>query len=162
MEFNSTLETGETHNLLLYLVCFILAAVTLLKHFCIFDRDAPKKKKMAPGTVKIYNHVQLLPELSFTTSTPAYTLKLQLDSYLRRVKWDRSKRLLNGSLLLLTKDDCQTNYFATVTRRNVQELSQYGTFCITWEGDKPDFQKEDSYFDVLECDVYFESYRCDD
>jgi hypothetical protein len=122
-------------------------------------REAPTKKKMAPGTVKIYNKVQLLHGLSFQTSAPSYTLKLQLNTYLRNVKWDRSKRLLNGSLLLLTKDECETVYFATVCRRIPSDLQRDGTFCIVWEGTKPEFQKEESFFDILECDIFFEPYR---
>ncbi len=114
---------------------------------------------MAPGTVKIYNKVQLLHGLSFQTSAPSYTLKLQLNTYLRNVKWDRSKRLLNGSLLLLTKDECETVYFATVCRRIPSDLQRDGTFCIVWEGAKPEFQKEESFFDMLECDIFFEPYR---
>jgi hypothetical protein len=115
--------------------------------------------KNAPGTVKIYKRTQLLPGLSFT-SAPSYTLKLQLNNYLRNVKWERSKRLLNGTLLLLTPDDCRSIFFATVCRRHPDELRKDGTFCIVWEGpNKPQFRKEDSFFDVLECDVFFESYR---
>jgi hypothetical protein len=123
------------------------------------DRDGSTKSKNAPGSVRIYKRVQLLPGLSFT-SAPSYTLKLQLNSYLQNVKWERSKSLLKGTLLLLTPDACRTIFFATVCRRKADELRKDGTFCIVWEGPhKPEFRKEDSFFDVLECDVFFESYR---
>jgi len=116
------------------------------------------RRQPPPGTVKIYYRVQLKPGLSFQTSSPSYTLKLERNNYLKNIKWDRSKRLLNGSLLLLTQDDFSTIFFATVCRRDIRDLTTSGTFCIVWEGSKPQFQAE-AYFTMLECDIFFETYR---
>lgn len=116
---------------------------------------------MKAGSVKIYENVELLTRLNFETHTPYYVMRLDYANsrHLLRVKWDKSKRLLPQSLILLTKDDFENVYFATVCKRDSQELQNSGTFGIVWEGKKPEFCPG-SYFDIVESDVYFESYRC--
>ena len=75
----------------------------------------------------------------------------------KKVRWDKSKRLLNGTLVLLTSDNFKTIYFATVAQRD-ERLLQKGIVGISWEGKRPP-----SYvgvkFLIVECEVYFESYR---
>jgi len=115
---------------------------------------------MSAGTVKVYKNVQLLPRLNFDSHTPHYEMKLDYanNRKLRTVKWNKSKRLLPQSLILLSKDNFKTIYFATICKRDETQLQNEGKFGITWEGKRPSFSIE-SYFDVIECDVYFEAYR---
>jgi len=77
---------------------------------------------------------------------------------LQRVNWAKSKRLLNQSLILLSNDKFKSIYLATICRQAPEELRTEGTFGIAWEGKRPEFSSG-SYFDILECDVYFETYR---
>jgi len=72
-----------------------------------------------------------------------------------KIKWEKSKRLLNGSLLVFTHDNFKSAYFGIVARRDIPQLKQ-GILGITWEGDPPDFDKT---FLMVECEVYFEAYR---
>lgn len=76
---------------------------------------------------------------------------------LKRVKWENSKRFLTGSLLLLTADHFKSVYFATVGRRDVKKLP-HGLIDIIWEGKRPDTYNNVKFI-MIECEVYFESYR---
>ena len=75
----------------------------------------------------------------------------------KHVKWEKSKRLLNGSLVLLTPNNFSNIYFATVACRNEKQLSQ-GIVGIIWEGDRPTSYANVKFL-MVECEVYFESYR---
>ena len=75
---------------------------------------------------------------------------------LKRVNWQKSKRLINGSLVLLTPNNFSNIYFATVACRDERQLSQ-GIVGIIWEGDRPSSYANN--FLMIECEVYFESYR---
>lgn len=83
-------------------------------------------------------------------------IQLHPDNY-KKVKWDKSKRLLSGSLLVFTKDDFVNSYFATVYQRNENELKA-GKLAISWEGEIPEFDKQAEFL-MVECEVYFEAYR---
>lgn len=75
----------------------------------------------------------------------------------KAIRWDKSKRLLVGSLLLFTSDFFKTSYYATVAGRNVDELKK-GILSIVWEGEAPLWDRDEEYV-MLECEVYFEAYR---
>lgn len=76
---------------------------------------------------------------------------------LRGVKWENSKRLLTGSLLILTPDRFKNVYFATVGRRDEKKLP-HGLVDIVWEGNRPHTYNNVTFL-MIECEVYFESYR---
>lgn len=77
---------------------------------------------------------------------------------LKRVKWETSKRFLTGSLLLLTPDRFENIYFATVGRRDERKLP-HGLIDIIWEGTRRPDTYNNVTFLMIECEVYFESYR---
>lgn len=88
-----------------------------------------------------------------------YNAQLSPDGY-KRVRWDKSKRLLPGSMLVFTgtKDFFRTAYFATVANRDVEELKK-GVVSFVWEGDtSPAWDTAVEYL-MVECEVYFESFR---
>ncbi|KAG4066118.1 hypothetical protein HA402_010320 [Bradysia odoriphaga] len=118
------------------------------------DKDA-KNKRPAPGTIRIYRDVEL-HKVKCTMDATLFTMKFSTFS-LKRVKWENSKRLLPGSLLLLTPDRFKSIYFATVGRRDERTLP-HGLIDIIWEGNRPDTY-DGVKFLMIECEVYFESYR---
>jgi hypothetical protein len=85
-----------------------------------------------------------------------YKIQLHEDNY-KKIKWEKSKRLLTGSLLVFTSDYFKTAYFAVVASRNVDELKK-GILSVIWEGDGPVWDHDDEYL-MVECEVYFEAYR---
>ncbi|XP_037052517.1 NFX1-type zinc finger-containing protein 1-like isoform X2 [Bradysia coprophila] len=118
------------------------------------DHDS-KNHRPHPGTVRIYRDVKL-HKVNCTTDVTLFTMKFSTIN-LKRVKWQNSKRLLTGSLLILTPDRFKNIYFATVGRRDEKKLPQ-GLIDIKWEGIRPDTYNNVTFL-MLECEVYFESYR---
>lgn len=122
--------------------------------FCRTEHDS-KNNRPQPGTVRIYRDVKL-HKVNCTTDVTLFTMKFSTIN-LKRVKWQNSKRLLAGSLLVLTPDRFKNIYFATVGRRDEKMLPQ-GLIDIKWEGIRPDTYNNVTFL-MLECEVYFESYR---
>jgi len=116
--------------------------------------------------------VQLIrTEIIKTASVCFVQLRLDLLSP-KKIDWEKSKRLLNGSLLVLTADFFQTVYFAVVSFRNCKNsnfkgfnsqnsdtpLLENGTLGITWEGHSPNMNSVEKFL-MIESEVFFEAYR---
>ncbi|CAG7834108.1 unnamed protein product [Allacma fusca] len=114
-----------------------------------------RKKRLPPGTIRFYHDVKLR-KVECLQEMTLFSMQFST-SNLKRVKWEKSKRLLNGSLLLLTPDKFGTIYFATVGRRDEKQLPK-GIIDIIWEGRRPETYTN-VVFLMIECEVYFESYR---
>ena len=86
----------------------------------------------------------------------------QSHSKVRRVKWERSKRLKFGSLLCLSSDDFNTLVFASVENRDPEGLSD-GQLEVRFENTEAAevnrFIESKETFVMVESDAYFESYR---
>ena len=86
----------------------------------------------------------------------------QSHSKVRRVKWERSKRLKFGSLLCLSSDDFNTLVFASVENRDPEGLSD-GELEVRFENTEAAevnrFIQSKETFVMVESDAYFESYR---
>ena len=86
----------------------------------------------------------------------------QSHSKVRRVKWERSKRLKFGSLLCLSSDDFNTLVFASVENRDPEGLSD-GQLEVRFENTEAAevnrFIQSKETFVMVESDAYFESYR---
>ena len=83
-------------------------------------------------------------------------------SKVRRVKWERSKRLKFGSLLCLSSDDFNTFVFASVENRDSEGLSE-GELEVRFEDTEAAevnrFIQSKEKFVMVESDAYYESYR---
>ena len=119
-----------------------------------------RKRKIPIGNVRIYPGVQIL-EAQLVKDVITYKVQLPETIY-KRIKWDRSKRLLPGSMVVFTSDDFQTAYFGTVAppdRGSGRDLAN-GILEVVWEGiDVPYLQQKGEEFLMVECEVYFEAYR---
>ena len=86
----------------------------------------------------------------------------QSHSKVRRIKWERSKRLKFGSLLCLSSDDFNTLVFASVENRDPEGLSD-GELEVRFEttetAEVNRFIQSKETFVMVESDAYFESYR---
>ena len=86
----------------------------------------------------------------------------QSHSKVRRVKWERSKRLKFGSLLCLSSDDFNTLVFASVENRDPEGLSD-GELEVRFEtteaAEVNRFIQSKQTFVMVESDAYYESYR---
>ena len=86
----------------------------------------------------------------------------QSHSKVRRVKWERSKRLKFGSLLCLSSDDFNTLVFASVENRDPEGLSD-GQLEVRFENTEAAevnrFIQSKETFVMVESDAYYESYK---
>ena len=86
----------------------------------------------------------------------------QSHSKVRRIKWERSKRLKFGSLLCLSSDDFNTVVFASVENRDPEGLSD-GELEVRFEtteaAEVNRFIQSKETFVMVESDAYYESYR---
>jgi len=112
---------------------------------------------MPIGSIRVYPDVQFIgTDMVNDVSVYHVQLQLQLISQ-RKIDWDRSKRLLNGSLLVLTPDNFETVYFAVVSVRKCEDLD-HGKLGISWEGAYPKWNPDEKFL-MIESEVYFEAYR---
>ena len=92
-----------------------------------------------------------------------YRIRFNLNhSKVKKVNWERSKRLKFGSLVCLSSDDFKSLVFATIEERNPRDLS-VGELDVRFQNvDKEEiavFVKEREEFVMIESPAYFEAYR---
>ena len=80
----------------------------------------------------------------------------------RRVNWERSKRLKYGTLVCLSRDEFNTLVFATVENRDVKGL-KVGELEVRFENvgmeEINQFIQQEDKFVMIESPAYFEAYR---
>ena len=92
-----------------------------------------------------------------------YRIRFNLNhSKVKKVNWERSKRLKFGSLVCLSSDDFKSLVFATIEERNPQDLS-VGELDVRFQNVGKEeiavFVKEREEFVMIESPAYFEAYR---
>ena len=127
-------------------------------------RDGIKQYE-ATGTTKYLSDVRVYKQVRIGNAVCLFSgvgFQIHFDiSKFWRVNWEHSKRLIFGSLLCLSSDNFQTNYFATVIKRDVSLLTQ-GIVTVQFEGDgfNDVFHIDKSQvFIMVESTAYFEAYR---
>ncbi|XP_059049950.1 NFX1-type zinc finger-containing protein 1-like [Achroia grisella] len=108
--------------------------------------------------IRVYNNVKFL---SPYVSNSKIGLLVEIDKYTNRyffkTNWKSSKRLLFGSLLLLSKDGFKNFAVATVIDRDINYLSK-GQLPIAMVNINVQLKPGDTYT-MIESDVYFEPYH---
>ncbi|KAK3091690.1 hypothetical protein FSP39_021898 [Pinctada imbricata] len=104
--------------------------------------------------IRLYEKVQIIRPMC-THRGVLYMIQFDVSKF-KGVRWESSRRLLFGSLLCLSFDDFETILFATVTNRDIKELSQ-GLVQVQFEQDM-DISTKD-YYIMAETTAYFEAYR---
>lgn len=121
------------------------------------ESDATEEIKKLQD-VKIYQNVSVESK-STTMDCRFYDIKLD-KSHVSRIKWNNSKRLLNGSLLCLSQDDFETLYFAVIENANHEKMKNEGILRI--KVDKESGSPElfvGMTMTMVESTAYFEAYR---
>ena len=121
-----------------------------------------EKKVKRTNNVSVYHKVTVQYPVC---SKKGLLYRIRFDSShpeVKRVKWERSKRLKYGSLVCLSSDDFQSLVFATVEDRDSQGLS-VGELDVRFQNvDKEEitvFVKEKEEFVMMESPAYFEAYK---
>ena len=124
--------------------------------------EPTKSNTRRANDVSVYHGVKVLYPVC-NRKGRVFKIKFnQSHSKVRRVKWERSKRLKFGSLLCLSSDDFNTLVFASVENRDPEGLSD-GELEVRFENTEAAevnrFIQSKETFVMVESDAYFESYR---
>ena len=112
---------------------------------------------MPIGNVRLYENVSIV----YPAEKDIFVYHAILDKKTTgRIKWDRSKRLLPGSLLVFSSNNFVSAYYAIVHMRDEKLLSSKSTIKIVFQDELPEQGlMDDTKYIMLECEVYFEAYR---
>ena len=108
---------------------------------------------------RLYKNVTLEEGKEVTLDGPVYTIKLDMNQ-VRNIRWERSKRMLYGSLLCILPLKYQALYFGIVQEFDSDTIKQNGTLkvMIKSQKDAPKLEKG-MILTVVESEAYFEAYR---
>ncbi|CAL1285235.1 unnamed protein product [Larinioides sclopetarius] len=108
--------------------------------------------------IKVYRDVKIMKQ-EFVNGELLHMVYIN-DKKFAKIKWEFSKRLLAKSLLCLSSDNFKTMLFATVARRDPNELIK-GLLHLRFEELTDEILNLDPNrnFDVIETSAYFEAYR---
>eukprot|EP00029_Vermamoeba_vermiformis_P008219 TRINITY_DN3782_c0_g1_i1.p1 TRINITY_DN3782_c0_g1~~TRINITY_DN3782_c0_g1_i1.p1 ORF type:complete len:1656 (-),score=450.40 TRINITY_DN3782_c0_g1_i1:84-5051(-) len=131
----------------------------LLREDCITSiRDGIKSfknNKNVPG-VQIYRNVKLRG-LQTSNIGVIYRISFEIDA---NIAWERSKRLMYGSLLCLSHDGFKTLLWATVANRDLSLLVSKKQIDIRFpSGFEADFKLDRTYTMVESVSTYYEAYQ---
>lgn len=109
------------------------------------------------GEVRVYQRVRIEQPVCLSSGI-GFDISFDL-SALRRVNWEYTKRLINGSLLCLSTDNFETIAFASVVNRESEKLKE-GIVTVKFEGTVNGFQlNPQAVYTMVESVAYFEAYR---
>lgn len=112
------------------------------------------KRGLRIDNIRLYEDVQILDQDAKTNN---YTLQFSIKG-MQRVNWEGSKRLLFGSLLLLSEDDFNSFFLFTVADRKPDQLSR-GILKANFEGVSLPASVKKKKLVMAESSVFFEAYR---
>ena len=125
------------------------------------ETSSSRKVKRADD-VSVYNDVTVLHPVC-NRKGQVYRIRFNPSHpKVKRVNWERSKRLKFGTLVCLSSDEFNTLFFATVENRSAEGLS-VGELDVRFENvtkeEISDFVKGKERFVMIESPAYFEAYR---
>lgn len=104
--------------------------------------------------VRFYHDVKIL---SYEMDNNSHTIQFS-PKHLGRVSWETSKRLIHGSLLMLSADGFKSFLLFTVSDRKPQDL-ELGKFKAKFEGEALPLQYKEKVYVMAESTIFFEAYR---
>lgn len=104
--------------------------------------------------VRFYHNVKLM---GYETETNSYTIQFAVKS-LGRISWESSKRLIHGSLIVLSSDKFKSFNLFTVADRKPDQLMR-GEFKAKFEGDSLPKNYRWLNYVMAESTIFFEAYR---
>ena len=119
-------------------------------------RDLPRQQRKQ--SMRKYPNVRILSK-DFTWSGIIHQVQIDVTG-VNTTRWPRSKRLIFGSFLCLSKDNFRTMLFATVSKREPEELKQ-GRIDIRFIEDQDvlGIESRNCVYQMVESPAYFEAYR---
>ncbi|XP_030831943.1 NFX1-type zinc finger-containing protein 1 [Strongylocentrotus purpuratus] len=117
-------------------------------------------KKANPGRRVKLQDVRIYEEAHYEKSVRDFSGISHYMAFKRipLVRWHLTKRLIYGSLLILSTDDFKSYIFATVAKRDVQDLEK-GMVAIALVGREDASCLLNKRFVMAESSVFFEAYR---
>ena len=116
--------------------------------------EGKHKRGLRIDNIRLYEDVQIMDQDSTTNS---YTLKFSVKG-MQKVNWEGNKRLLFGSLLLLSGDSFNSFVLFTVADRKPEQMSK-GIFKANFEGVSLPADLKKKKLVMAESSVFFEAYR---
>ena len=119
-------------------------------------RDIPRHQRKQ--LMKNYRSVRIIGK-EFTWGGIIHQVQIDV-SRIDTSRWPKSKRLLFGSFLCLSKDDFKTMLFATVSNRDEEKVKK-GRIDIRFieEQDVWGIESRNHVYQMVESPAYFEAYR---
>ena len=119
-------------------------------------RNVPKQQRKQ--SMKNYHSVRIIGK-EFARDGIIHQVQIDV-SRIDTSRWPKSKRLLFGSFLCLSKDNFKTMLFATVSNREEENVKQ-GRIDIRFieEQDVRGIENRNHVYQMVESPAYFESYR---
>ena len=109
------------------------------------------------GDVRVYRNVRIQQPVCVTMGI-GFEVCFDIQA-LRRINWEYTKRLINGSLLCLSTDEFQTIAFASVAQREAEQLEK-GIVTVKFEGSVNGLElNPQTEYTMVESVAYFEAYR---
>lgn len=119
--------------------------------------EKQKKQQIRVDNIRLYYDVKIEDDDDSSVSGSSYILDFSTKGF-QRVNWEGSKRLLFGSLLLLSADNFNSFMLFTVVDRKPEQLS-LGRIKAKFEGESlPTYAKKENFV-MAESSVFFEAYR---
>lgn len=107
---------------------------------------------------KLYKNVFVVSKES-SIEGPIYELRLDR-AQVERIRWERSKRLLYGSLLCLSPDNFDTLYFAVIENADYDKIKTNCTFKVSMRKETGQSEIQTNLpMTTVESTAYFESYK---
>jgi hypothetical protein len=113
------------------------------------------KQQIRVDNIRLYYDVKIKDDDNPASGN--YTLEFSTKGF-QRVNWEGSKRLLFGSLLLLSVDNFNSFMLFTVVDRKPEQLSR-GRIKAKFEGEFLPTDAKKKNFVMAESSVFFEAYR---
>ena len=119
-------------------------------------RDIPRQQRK--HLMKNYRSVRIIGK-EFTCGGIIHQVQIDV-SRIDTSRWPKSKRLLFGSFLCLSKDNFKTMLFATVSNRDEENVKE-GRIDIRFieEQDVRGIESRNHVYQMVESPAYFEAYR---
>ncbi|XP_065213301.1 NFX1-type zinc finger-containing protein 1-like [Planococcus citri] len=115
------------------------------------------KPKYKYESLRFYPDVQIKGIEISNRNQVAYAIHFNSRKRFKNINWTNSKWFMFGSLLLFTRDNFESFFFATVLNRDLHNLIR-GRILVTFVGDVPLEKMLNQSFLMVESDVYFEPY----
>ena len=110
--------------------------------------------------IRVYKNVSIINSVT-DNQCIVHLIGFQITDRMQRIRWETSKRLIDGSLLCFSNDNFKTAYFATVFDRYAPDLYD-GKIIVKfddWISLNNNVNDYNNKFVMIESLAYFESYR---